>query len=149
MTDRYTANSPVYQNAIKLVVELGRFGIVGVIRTILGAIIVFVPYNLWGVNYVLCNIVGCSVGLIVGFILHKKWAFKSQREWSKEVIPYFVTFGMAFLVNMILLLFFAERLGINKNISLVIANCGFTTTNYLGNKFWTFRKGQKSIRRQK
>jgi putative flippase GtrA len=137
-------NSSVYQNAVKLILEIGRFGIVGVIRTILGITIIFVPYNLWGVNYVLCNIVGYSIGLITGFILHKKWAFKSHGEWNKEVIPYFVTFGVGFLVNMILLLLFAERLGLNKNISQVLAICGFTITNYLGSKFWTFRKRQKS-----
>ena len=139
-------NSSVYQNAVKLLLEFGRFGIVGVIRTILGIIIIFVPYYLWGVNYVLCNIIGYSIGLITGFILHKKWAFKSQGNWNKEVVPYLVTFGVGYLINMILLLFSAEKLELNKNISQVIAICGFTTANYWGNKFWTFRKGQKSIK---
>ena len=139
-------NSSVYQNVVKqLILEFGRFGIVGVIRTFLGIIIVFVPYNLWGVNYILCNIIGYSIGLITGFILHKKWVFKSQGEWHKEVVPYLVTFGIGYLVNIILLLFSVEKLGLNKNLSQVIAICGFTITNYLGNKFWTFRKGQKSI----
>ena len=138
-------NSSVYQNAVKLILEFGRFGIVGVIRTILGIIIIFVPYNLWGVNYVLCNIVASSIGLIIGFILHKKWVFKSQGKWDKEVIPYLVTFGMGFLVNMMLLLFSAEKLELNKNISQVIAICGFTTTNYLGNKFWTFRQKSSNL----
>ncbi|HIE30180.1 TPA: GtrA family protein [Candidatus Poribacteria bacterium] len=135
-------NSSVYQNAIKLILEFGRFGLVGIIRTFLGIIFIFVPYNLWDVNYVLCNIVGYSVGLITGFILHKRWTFRSQGEWDKEAIPYLVTFGVGYLVNMILLLLSAEKLRLNKNISQVIAICGFTTTNYLGNKFWTFRKGQ-------
>ena len=40
---------------------------------------------------------------------------------------------------------FAEKLGINKNISLVIASGGFTLTNYLGNKLWTFRKIKAKI----
>jgi putative flippase GtrA len=142
--EMYMMNSSVYQNAVKLISELVRFGIVGVIRAIIGIIFIFVPYNLWGVNYVLCNIIGYSISLITGFILHKKWAFKSQGDWNKEVVPYLVTFGVGYLVNMILLLFCAEKLGLNKNISQVIAIMGFTTTNYLGNKFWTFRKGQKT-----
>lgn len=132
----------MYKEAPELILEVARFGIVGVIRAILAIILIFVPYNLWGVNYILCNIVGYSIGLVIGFILHKKWTFKSQGDWNEEVAPYLVTFGVGYLVNMTLLLLFAEKLALNKNISQVIAICGFATTNYLGNKFWTFRKGK-------
>ena len=123
----------------KFILELGKFGIVGVLRTIIGLIIIFIPHNIWGVNYILCNIVAYSVGLIVGFILHKKWVFKSNRIWNKEAIPYFVTFCIGYIINMILLILCAEKFMLNKNISQVIAIFGFTTTNYLLNKFWTFR----------
>jgi putative flippase GtrA len=125
---------------MKLLVEFSKFVIVGIIRTIMGMVIVFIPYNVWGVNYILCNVVGYSVALVTGFIMHRKWAFESHNRWTKEIIPYLATFGLGFFVNMILLLIFAEKLGMNKNISLVIASCGFTLTNYFGNKLWTFRK---------
>ena len=133
-------NSNANHNIKELIPELGRFGIVGVIRTFIGLFIIFVPYNLWGVNYILCNIVSYSVGLIVGFILHKNWVFKSTENWNKEAIPYFVTFGIGYIINMILLILCAEKLKINVNTSQIIAIFGFTTTNYLLNKFWTFRK---------
>ena len=133
-------NSSVYQNTVKLIPELVRFGMVSITRTILGIFIIFVPYNLWGANYILCNIASYSIGLIVGFVLHKKWTFRSHRDWNEEVIPYVVIFGAGFLVNIVLLFLFAEGLNLNKNVSQVIAICGFTTTNYFGNKFWTFRK---------
>lgn len=132
-------NSVTFYTIKKLILELGRFGLVGVIRTIIGLFIIFVPYNLWGVNYVLCNIVAYSAGLIIGFILHKKWVFKSKEDWNKEAIPYFITFGIGYIINMILLILCAEKLMLDKNISQVIAICGFTTTNYILNKFWTFR----------
>lgn len=130
---------------MKLIVEFSKFVIVGIIRTIMGMVIVFIPYNVWGVNYILCNVVGYSVALVTGFIMHRKWAFESQNRWTNEIIPYLATFGLGFLVNMILLLIFAEKLGMNKNISLVIASGGFTLTNYLGNKLWTFRKIKAKI----
>jgi len=129
----------IFSNIVKLIFELGRYGLVGVIRLLIGVIFIFIPYNLWGVNYILCNVVGYSIGLIVGFILHKRWVFKSKENWNKEAIPYFVTFGIAYIINMILLILCAEKLMLDKNISQVIAICGFTTTNYLVNKYWTFK----------
>jgi len=132
-------NSNAYYTIKKLLLEFGRFGLVGVIRTILGVIFIFIPYNLWGVNYILCNVAGYSIGFVTGFILHKNWVFKSKGDWNKEAIPYFVTFGIGYIINMILLILCAEKLMLNKNISQIIAICGFSTTNYLGNKFWTFR----------
>jgi len=137
-------NGSIYQNTVRLLLEFGRFGIVSVIRAILAILIVFVPYNLWGVNYVLCNITGYSIGLLVGFILHRKWTFRSHGNWNAEVMPYLVIFGAGFLVNIVLLFLFAEGIELNKNVSQVIAICGFTTTNYLGNKFWTFSERRES-----
>ena len=122
-----------------LVFEISSFLTVGMIRTIVGLTLIFVPYNVWGVNYVLCNIIGYSAGLIIGFILHRTWTFKSKAKWQKEVVPYLIIFGIGYLVNMILLLFSAEGLGLNKNLSQIIAIAGFTISNYLGNKFWTFK----------
>lgn len=136
-------SNAIYRSTVKLILEFGRFGVVGVLRTIIAVIIVFVPHNLWGVNYILCNVVGFSVALVTGFILHKTWAFKSRGRWNREVLPYLVIFGIGFLVNMALLLLLGEKLELNKNFCLVIASIAFTITNYLGNKFWTFRTSMK------
>jgi putative flippase GtrA len=133
-------NSQVYDRLKSHIWELGRFGVIGVIKTIIGLIIIFVPYNLWGVNYILCNIAGYFVGFVIGFILHKNWVFKSNKIWDTELIPYFVTFCIGYIINIMLLVLFVKKLMINKNISQVIAIFGFTATTYLLNKFWTFAK---------
>lgn len=122
------------------ILELGRFGIVGALRTIIGLLIIFIPYNFFGINYLLCNIVAYIVGLLIGFILHKRWVFKSIGDWKEETFPYLATFAIAFIINMLLLVLFAEIIIINKNISQIIALFGFTSTSYLLNKFWTFNK---------
>jgi len=119
--------------------EIIRFVCVGLFRTIVGLSIIFTSYNLLHFNYIISNVAGYGVGFIMGFVLHKKWTFRSDRDWSGEVIPYAVIFGIGYLINLVILLFCVEILKINKNASQLIAVTGFTAFNYLGNSFWTFR----------
>lgn len=128
---------------IKNISELFRYGVVGILRTIIGLIIIFVPYNYWGVNYILCNIISYIVGLLVGFILHKNWVFKSNGSWKNESVHYVITFGISYIINIIVLLLYAEIFSFNKNISQVFAIVGFIITNYSLNKFWTFGTKKK------
>lgn len=139
----HVKNIPLYRSLTRLILEFGKFGVVSIMRTIIGIAIILIPYNLWGINYIICNVAGYSIGLIVGFTLHKTWTFRSQGKWSKEALPYLVSFGIGFLGNIVLLLLLAEKLRINKNVSLVLATLGFTIINYLGCKFWVFRQGQR------
>lgn len=122
-----------------LALEIARFGLVGALRAAIGLLILFVPYNYFGVSYVICNIAAYSVGFLLGFVLHKHWVFGSKKAWRYEVLPYMVMFGAGYAANLGVLLLFAALVGFGKNVSQLLAAGAFTTINYVGNKFWTFR----------
>jgi putative flippase GtrA len=119
--------------------EFIRYGIVGVLRTLLGFGLLYILSNVLGANYILSNIIVYSVGLALGFFLHKRWAFRSSRKWKIEIIPYLVSFALAYSANILTLILLAESFHIDHTISQGASMFVFIIISYLVNKLWTFR----------
>lgn len=118
--------------------ELFRYSMVGTVRLILTVLFIFVPQNLWEVNYILANLTGYAVILSLGFVLHKHWAFKSEGDWRNEAVLYLLAFLVSYLLNLGILVFAGELLHLGENISQGMAIATFSVTNFLMNKFWAF-----------
>ncbi|HXK37227.1 MAG TPA: GtrA family protein [Candidatus Paceibacterota bacterium] len=119
--------------------EFVRYGMIGVVRTLIGAGLLYVLPSVLGLNYILSNVIVYSIGLALGFFLHKRWAFRSNRRWSKEAVPYLVSFAVAYAANMLTLVLLAESLRVDTIIAQGAGMTVFILINYLANKYWTFR----------
>lgn len=122
-----------------LVKEFGRFILVGALRTIVGVGLLYFLSTVIGIDYVASNVIVYTIGLILGFFLHKNWVFHSRKVWKSEMLPYLVSFAIGYLVNAGLLLLQVETLGVKKMVAQLVAMAGFALVNYLVNKAWTFR----------
>ena len=123
-------------------VEFGkmvRFGLVGVLNTAVGLGIIFLLYNVFHVDYRVANGWGYAIALINSFFWNKHWTFASNLPWLREAAVFLLVFFVSYGANFLALLLCVEKFGVNANLSQVIANVVYTTVNFLGNRWVTFR----------
>ena len=115
-----------------------RFIIVGISNTIITLSVIFILSNLFKIDYRISNIIGYFIGLINSFIWNKKWTFKTNNKFRKEIVPFFTMFLISYSINLGIVIFFTEILLFNTNICQIIGMFFYTITNYIGNRYWTF-----------
>jgi len=143
----------------KFLFQVIKYGIVGIINTLLTAITIWIMMrfvfqtekmkNASTLVISVSNITGYIVGLVNSFVFNRKWTFKSKNHWGKE----FIKFVTAFLICYIPQLFLVNALNTYTNIMvdfkpLVISHdytCQligivfYTSLNFLINKYYTFK----------
>ncbi len=115
------------------------YGIVGGFNTILCWTIMF-GLMWFGVMPEIANFVSYVIGILNSYILNKKFTFKSTNSHKQDFLRFGVAMGIAFLVNLIVLIISHRYFGIDKYISQIIAAIFYTITGYIISKFWAFKQ---------
>ncbi len=131
--------------------EFVTFGIVGGINTVLNLVIYWVC--MWfGIHYLLANAAGFIITVAISYVLNNIFTFRTSEggnpgkpEWYfrtllKVYVSYFAT-GM--VLNSILLWFWNDLIGLNKNLAPVLNLFVTVPLNFLLNKLWAYRQTQK------
>lgn len=109
----------------------------GVINTIVGFIIIFSIMAL-GFSPMVSNIAGYAVGFTMGFVLSKKFVFRSNGHVVAESVRYLVAFFISFLFNLLVLRFALNYLNLNAFVSQVIASMCYTLLMYILTRLFVF-----------
>ena len=129
-----------------------RFVIVGVINTIVGSAIMFGLYNLVHCSYWFSSAANYTLTSILSFFLNKYFTFrdteKSVAQTLRFVLNIVVCYGVAYglakpAVNFLLS---AATPVIRDNVAMFTGMVLFTCCNYVGQRFFAFRKKQNSPR---
>jgi putative flippase GtrA len=121
-----------------------KFALVGIANTVVGAGLMFVMYNCFGMGYWVSSAANYAVGSILGFFLNKYWTFKVRR-WSLYMV-------IAFVLTIAISYFLAYKIArtaihyaladqspkIRDNAALLAGMCLFTGLNYIGQRFIVF-----------
>ena len=142
--------------AKKTIVQLFKYGVIGVMNTLITAIS-FYLLNTWlKVPYGPANIIGYVLGVINSFIWNRNWVFKTKKNFKREAL----LFGCGFIVCWILQggvsLLLLEGFGwknlpvdtipflpmekAGQNIVMVISMVVYTIANYVYNRTVTFKQ---------
>ena len=123
-----------------------RFLLVGVINTIVGCGIMFLLYNLAGCSYWLSSAANYVLGGIVSFFLNKYFTFR-KKEWNwAQVGKFILNVGICYLIGyglaktIVLQLLAGENVKVQENTAMLIGMCLYTGLNYLGQRFFAFKK---------
>ncbi|GIX41674.1 MAG: polysaccharide biosynthesis protein GtrA [Leptospiraceae bacterium] len=116
-----------------------KFGIVGIINTIITLSIIFILSNYYDVHYIISNAIGYIAGFINSFIMNKFWTFKSKGNVFKESIWFIIVFLISYGIQLIVLYYLHGILNYNENLSQILSMIVYTVVNFLLNKFLTFR----------
>ncbi len=119
-----------------------KYGVIGVINTLFGYTIIFLlVYINFGAE--LSNFIGYFLGIFLSYYLNKKYNFKSKNSYKKEMPKFLTSMFIAYLLNLIVLVFCYRYIGINVYISQLIAGVVYTLTGYVISKVWVFNGGGK------
>ena len=142
----------LYERYTDFIMEVIHFGMVGVINTLMGWVIMAVLYNLIHMNYWLSSGISYLIGSVFSYHANGKLTFKVENKdkglpWRFAVniiLCYLMAFGIAKpLVRQVLS---AKPQVIVDNIAMVLGMCIFIVMNFFGQKIFVFRKtGHKQV----
>ena len=120
--------------------QFKRFIVVGFFSTIFNYI-VFLTFFSTIFNYLLSSSIGYIAGLISGFIFNKKWTFQFRDQTnSTEVIKYIIVYFLSLVLSLYVLNILVDNMEIDARIANIFVIILTTVTNFLGLKFYVFRK---------
>lgn len=122
------------------VIRFIKFGMVGVINTLVNWIIFFI-LNALGMYYILANIIAYILGTVNSYLWNTLWVFKYKDKASTETTIKFIILNLIGLgLNTGILYVLVDLCNLNKFIGLVITTGIVMIINYVVNKLWVFSK---------
>ncbi|HHJ34345.1 MAG TPA: GtrA family protein [Gammaproteobacteria bacterium] len=109
----------------------------GVINTVVGFLVILSAMAM-GVSPVFSNVAGYAVGFVSGFVLSKKFVFRSNGHFVTESIRYLIAFIVSFLSNLLILHLALTYLYLHPVISQICAAVVYTALMYILTRFFVF-----------
>lgn len=128
------------------IIEVIHFGLVGVINTLMGWLIMAVLYNLVHMNYWLSSGISYFIGSVFSYHANSRVTFKVENKdrglpWRfaiNIIVCYLIAFSVAQpLMEKILA---AQPKVIVDNVAMFLGMCMFIVMNFFGQKIFVFRK---------
>ena len=107
---------------MKLFKQLIKFGIVGIIATIVDFLILFIFTEYFHIYYLISSTLSFIISLIVNYILSIYWVFDVKKRNFKELILFVILSVIGLLINQIILYIGSDLL----NIYYLICKIGAT-----------------------
>jgi len=131
---------------MKTSVQFVKFGLVGVLNTIVHYLVFLLLFRIVGVAMIAASALGYMVGVANSFMLNRRWTFEvsgpsAGTEFVKFTVVNLVSLGM----NLLALQLLVSLAGIMPEIAQVMAILCTLVVNFFGNKWWTFKKGHREI----
>ena len=131
------------------IMEVIHFGMVGVINTLMGWVIMAVLYNLIHMNYWLSSGISYFIGSVFSYHANSRLTFKVENKdkwlpwrFALNIIVCYLAVSVAQpLVKKVLA---ARPTVIVDNVAMVLGMCIFIVMNFFGQKLFVFRKTEHS-----
>lgn len=110
----------------------------GILNTIVGYGVYFSLLYI-DIYYILALLISSVIGITHSFIWNKKWTFGSKGDLKKESIRFVSVYGVAFLINLVILALFVEKFMFDPKIAQIFALGIVTMISFFGHKYWSFK----------
>jgi len=118
-----------------------KFGIVGIISTIINYSVFALLYKTFELYYIFSSVMGYICGLSLGYLLNKYWTYIDQIDKTKSYIfEYFILYMISLFVSQLFLFSVVEIIFINPMYANILAIGLSTIMNFLGTNFFVFKK---------
>lgn len=150
MEERMKKLKELYEENKDFIMEVIHFGMVGVMNTVLGWVIMAVLYNLIHMNYWLSSGISYFIGSVFSYHANSKVTFKVENKdkwlpWRfaiNIIVCYLIAFGVAQPVTRYVLS--SQPAVIVDNVAMVLGMGLFIFMNFFGQKLFVFRKTKKA-----
>lgn len=116
-----------------------KYAIVGGINTLV-CWVVILALTWLSVLPEIANMLGYTVGFANSYFLNKKFTFKSTNSHKQDLVRFGVAMGLAYLINLGVLILCYRVLLIDKYVAQIIAAVFYTISGYVISKFWAFKQ---------
>ena len=128
--------------------EILTFLVVGVVNTLFGTAIMFVLYNVFGCSYWVSSFCDYFFGSILSYFLNKHFTFHYQGTDWRSIVKFALNIVVCYLIAYSLALPLTRHVlqdmhfskTIVENIAMLVGTMLFMVINYIGQKFFAFRK---------
>jgi len=117
-----------------------RFCVVGFLSTLVNYVVFLIGYKLLGVNYLLSSGLGFIVGVLIGYRLNKYWTFSATKMEKGYFIKYSLIYSISLVLGLLFLDFQVRILSFSPLIANIFTIVLTTCTNFIGSKWWVFKK---------
>ncbi len=142
---RLGANTPEERRA--LVLQFVKFGLVGVSNTLVSWAVYYLFLWLNEDLYMAGTVIGTVVSIYNAFFWNDRFVFKGgdrdRKSRLKRLGKTYVSYGFTSLLSIALVWAEVNLLGISKALAPIVTLVVTIPLNFLINKFWTFKKGDK------
>ena len=127
----------------KLFGQAVRFGLVGVVNTLVDYTVYFLLMRIPFVSehYLIAQVCGYSAGMVNSLFMNKYFTFKQKEKMSLKQVGLFVLVNLLALgMSSLVLIFAEEKLMLGHFWSKTISMAGSIVVNFVGSRFLVFRK---------
>ncbi len=125
-----------------------KFLLVGVSNTLLSAAIMFLLYNLAGLSTTLSSAAAFTAGAALSFFLNRSVTFHSNEDFWRSAVKFTINVAVLWAVCYLfvqkwlsgLLLAWGSTRVWADNVSMLLSMGVYTMLNYLGQRYFAFRK---------
>lgn len=133
------------------IIQLLKYGVVGVMNTLITLGVIFVCKSLLGVNPYVSNALGYVAGLVNSFLWNRTWVFRSHGRISRQAIHFFVGFCVCYALQFLVVWLLNQSsfgdlefdiIGFvisGYGIATLIGNVVYTLCNFVYNRIVTFK----------
>lgn len=119
-----------------------KFSFIGVINTLIDFLVFSISFKLLNLNYLLCQVLGYSCGVINSFIFNKRITFNDNEKGLTNLYKFikFICINLLSLaISMVILDICIKKLNINVYISKIIATIISQLINFFSYKYFVFK----------
>ena len=125
--------------------QLGRFVAVGASGFVINMIIFTILVHPLEVPYILAAVISNAIAIANNFFLHRLWTFKATNEQKRrQGLRFLAVCMVGFAINLIVLRFGVEAVGLSKVFAEVIAAGVAAPVTFVINRQWAFREARRS-----
>ena len=120
-----------------ILLQMARFGSVGLINTGLGLAAIYGCMFVFHASVEIANLVGYAAALCLSFQLNKRWTFSSARPIGQAAPRFGAVIALAWLVNLAVVSL-SVRSGMNPYLAQLCGVAPYTILCFLGCRFFVF-----------
>lgn len=126
-----------------------KFVLVGIVNTLVGTTVMFVAYNVLHFSYWVSSASNYIIGSIVSYFLNKYFTFQNKEKSAKQVVMFIINITVCYLLAyglakpIVSWILGNQSKAVQDNLSMLVGMGAFVTFNYLGQRIFVFKKGEK------
>lgn len=131
-------------------VQMVKYGMVGVLNTLITLAVIFLCKSVMGINEYLSNFLGYFFGILNSFVFNRIWVFHSHTKIHSSLLRFLAGCGICYLLQFVILWLLTGAFGdveydlgffviSGYGIATLIAMVAYTIANFLYNKLFAFR----------